>query len=93
MKVQHLRDAAHLGPIRIHPLNAVWSSLGAFLAALVRPRTPLVRAIRIVLVIKLIAIAGIAIVMMPGSGRHGVDARAMFRLIAPSTSPLNQEGR
>jgi hypothetical protein len=71
-------------------MNAVLSSLGAFLAALVRPRTPLVRAIRLVLVIKLIAIIGIGIVMVP---RHGVDATAMFRLMAPPPSPLNQQGR
>jgi hypothetical protein len=94
--VQHPHDAAQLGPASVlggkHPLNAVVSSLGAFLAALARPRTPLVRAIRLVLVVKLIAIAAIAIVMLPGAGRRGVDATAMFRLIAPPIFPFNRDG-
>jgi hypothetical protein len=74
-------------------MNAVLSSLGAFLAAFARPRTPLVRAIRLVLVIKLIAIAGIASVMLPGARQHGVDASTISRLIGPPTATLDQEGR
>jgi hypothetical protein len=86
MKVQHLRDAAHLGPARIPPLNAVWSSLGACLAALVRPRTPLVCAIRTVLVIKLIAIAGIGAFMLAGRGQAPVGADLMAHLLGPVIS-------
>jgi hypothetical protein len=71
------------------PLNAVLSSFAALLAALVRPRTPLVRAIRLALVIKMIAIIGIGIVMVPGA-RKGVDATAMFRLMAPPSAPSQQ---
>jgi hypothetical protein len=71
------------------PLNAVLSSFAALLAAFVRPRTPLVRAIRLALVIKMIAIIGIGIVMVPGA-RHGVDATAMFRLMAPPSAPSQQ---
>jgi hypothetical protein len=73
-------------------LNAVLSSLAAFLAALVRPPTPLARAIRLVLVIKLIAIAGIGMVMVPAA-RHGVNASAVLRLIAPPPSPSNHQER
>ena len=73
-------------------MNAVLSSLGAFLAALVRPRTPLVRAIRLALVIKLIAIAGIAAVMLPGARQNRVDASAMSRLIGPAAAAFGQGG-
>ena len=74
-------------------MNAVLASLGAFLAAFARPRTPLVRSIRLVLVIKLIAIAGIASVMVPAARQRGVDANAIFRLIGPPTPTLDQGGR
>ena len=54
-------------------MNAILSSLAAFLAAAVRPRTPLAQAIRLVLVIKLIAIGGIGVFMHAISGPAGVD--------------------
>jgi hypothetical protein len=74
-------------------LNAVLSTFGAFLAALARPRTPLVRAIRLVLAIKLIAIAGIGAAVHSGLWRQPVDTGAMSRLIGPSPSALDHEGR
>ena len=72
-------------------MNAVLSSFVAFLAAVVHPRTPLVRAIRLAIVIKLIALIGIGVVMVPGA-RHAVDATAMFRLMAPPPSASSQQG-
>jgi hypothetical protein len=74
-------------------LNAVLSSLAAFVAALARPRTPLVKAIRLALVIKLFAIGGIAAFMLPMARQHAIDASAVFRLISPATSALNQGER
>lgn len=72
-----------------HPLSAVLSSLIAFLAAAWRPPTPLARAIVVVLVIKLIGIAGIKVFMFPDSAQPDVDATAMARAIGPHTiSPL-----
>ena len=67
-------------------MNAILSSLAAFLAAAVRPRTPLAQAIRLVLVIKLIAIGGIGVFMHAINGPAGVDPIAVARLIGPSPS-------
>ncbi len=53
----------------------------AFLAAGVRPRTPLAKAIVLVLVIKLIAIAGMKIFMFADSAQPVVDATAVARAI------------
>lgn len=70
-------------------VGAIVSSLTAFLAAAARPPTPLARAIVLVLVIKLIAIAGIKIFMFPDSAQPNVDATAMARVVGPhSTVPL-----
>jgi hypothetical protein len=76
-----------------HPLNAILSALAAFLAAGVRPRTPLAKAIVLVLVIKLLAIAGFGVFMLPGSGPPVVDPSAVSRLIGPSMSSPNEGGR
>jgi hypothetical protein len=73
-------------------MNAVLASLGAFLAAFVRPPTPLARAIRLAIVIKLIAIAGIAGVMLPDARQRAVDASAISRLIGPPTPTLDRGG-
>ena len=64
-----------------HPLNAVLSSIVAFLAAGARPPTPFAKAIRLVLVIKLVAIAAIGVVMVASGGGPAVDAGAVARLI------------
>jgi len=76
-----------------HPLNAILSALAAFLAAGVRPRTPLAKAIVLVLVIKLLAIAGFGVFMLPGSGPPVVDSSAAARLIGPSMLSPNDGGR
>jgi hypothetical protein len=68
-------------------LNAVLSSIVAFLAAGVRPPTPLAKAIRLALAIKLVAIAGIGIVMHASRDVPAVDAAAIARLIGPPMSP------
>ncbi|HXW26728.1 MAG TPA: hypothetical protein VEK73_18445 [Xanthobacteraceae bacterium] len=64
-------------------MNAVLSSLAAFLAAAVWPRTPLARAIRLVLAVKLVAILAIGILMHAASG-PAVDPGAVARLVGPS---------
>jgi len=70
---------------RGHPLSAVFLSLIAFLAAAVRPQTPLARAIVLVLVMKLIGIAGIRVFMFPDSARLDVNTTVMARQIGPGT--------
>jgi len=72
-------------------LNAILSSFGAFLAAALRPQTPLAKAIVAVLVIKLIAVAGIGAFMLAGRGQAPVGAEAMARLLGPSVSPQERE--
>jgi hypothetical protein len=74
-------------------LNAIVASLGAFFAAGVRPQTALAKAIVLVLVIKLIAIAGIGAFILSGSGRPVVDPIAVSRLIGPSVSLPDEAGR
>jgi hypothetical protein len=68
------------------PLSAILSSLTEFFAAGARPRTPLAKAIALVLVIKLIGIVGMKIFVFPGSTRPVVDATAMVRMIGPPAS-------
>lgn len=72
-------------------MNAVLSSLAAFLAAGARPPTPLAKAIVLVLVVKLMAIAAIGVFLFSSSGRMVVDSTTVSRLIGPSV-PLPNEG-
>ena len=65
-------------------MRAIVSSLAAFLAAGLRPRTPFAKAIVLVLVIKLIGIAGIKVFMFPESAQPVVDANAMARVVGVS---------
>ena len=62
-------------------MRAILSSMGAFVAAGMWPRTPLAKAIVFVLVIKLMGIAGIKAFGFPDSARPSVDAAAMARVI------------
>ena len=71
-------------------MNAVLSSLAAFLAAGARPPTPLAKAIVLVLVVKLMAIAAIGVFLFSSGGRM-VDSTTVSRLIGPSV-PLPNEG-
>ncbi len=72
-------------------MNAVLSSLAAFLATGARPPTPLAKAIVLVLVVKLVAIAGAGVFLFSSSGRMVVDSTTVSRLIGPSV-PLPNEG-
>jgi hypothetical protein len=65
-------------------MNAVLSSLAAFLAAGARPPTPLAKAIVLVLVVKLMAIAAIGVFLFSSTGRMVVDPITVSRLIGPS---------
>ncbi len=67
-------------------MGAIFSSLAAFVAAGIKPSTPLARAIVIVLVIKLLAIAGIKLFMFPDSNRPAADAQTVARVLGPSPS-------
>ena len=62
-------------------MRAILSSMGAFLAAGLWPRTPLARAIVFVLVIKLIGIAGIKAFGFPDGAQPPVDANTMARVL------------
>jgi hypothetical protein len=62
-------------------LRAIVSSLAAFLAAGFSPRTPLAKAIVLVLVIKLIGLAGMKVFMFPEGAQPAVDANAMARVV------------
>jgi hypothetical protein len=64
-------------------LSAIFSSLAAFVAAGARPPTPLARAIVLVLILKLIGLAGIKLIMFPDSAQPVIDAAAMTRAIDP----------
>jgi hypothetical protein len=68
-------------------LNAVMSSFAAFLAAGVRPPTPLAKAIMLVLVLKLLAITAAGIFLSSRNQRPTVDSTAISKLIGPSPSP------
>jgi hypothetical protein len=65
-------------------LRVIVSSLAAFLAAGLWPRTPLAKAIVFILVVKLIGIVGMKTFMFPESAQPVVDANAMARLVGVS---------
>jgi hypothetical protein len=67
-------------------LSAIYSSLAAFVAAGARPPTPLARAIVLVLILKLIALAGIKLLMFPERTQPLIDAAAMARTLGPIQS-------
>jgi hypothetical protein len=62
-------------------LTAILSSLVAFFAAGLRPRTPLAKAIVMVLTVKLIGILCFKFLSFPDSARPAADANAITRLI------------
>ncbi len=65
-------------------MRAILASLAAFLAACVKPRTPLAKAIVIALAIKFVVIVTMKVALFPGSAQPVVDAAAMVRLIGAS---------
>ena len=68
-------------------LSAIAASLAAFVAVGLRPRTPFAKAIVLILVIKLIGIAGIKMFMFPDGAQPIVDAAAMAQAIGPVIPP------
>jgi hypothetical protein len=62
-------------------LSAILSSLTAFIAAGLRPRSPLAKAIALVLVIKLLGVAGMKIFMFADSAQPVVNAATMARVL------------
>jgi hypothetical protein len=62
-------------------LRAIFSSLTAFVAAGLWPRSPLAKAIVFVLIIKLLGIAGMRVFMFPQSAQPAVDANVMARVL------------
>jgi hypothetical protein len=79
------RDAAGCSFVR-GCVRAIFSSLALFVSAGMRPRTPLARAIVLVLILKLIGIAGIKLFMFPDNARPVVDEIAMARAMGLPTS-------
>jgi hypothetical protein len=71
-------------------LRAILSSLGAFAAAGLRPRTPLAKAIVLVLLIKLIGVTAMRVYLTADNVEPAVDAATMARVIgvaAPMPQP------
>ena len=62
-------------------MRAIFSSLGAFVAAGLWPRTPLAKAIVFVLAIKLVAVGAVRVYLATDGARPPVDAAAMARVI------------
>jgi hypothetical protein len=65
-------------------LRSIFSSLGAFAAAGLRPRTPLAKAIVLILIIKLIGITAVRIYLVTDGAQPHVDASAMARAFGVS---------
>ncbi len=72
------------GPINVRMRSAILLTLADFVAAGVRPRTPLARAITLALVIKLVVIVSMKVFLFSGDARPVVDEATMARLIGPS---------
>ena len=70
-------------------MRAILASLGAFAAAGLRPRTPLARAIVLVLLIKLIGLTAVGVYLTADNVEPAVDAAAMARVIGVVT-PAHQ---
>jgi hypothetical protein len=72
--------------VREGSLREIFASLIAFVCAGIRPRTPLAKAIVLVLILKLVGIAAIRVFMFPDSAQPVVDATAMARAMGLPTS-------
>jgi hypothetical protein len=68
-------------------MRAIISSLADFAVAGLWPRSALAKAIVVVLIIKLFAIAGFKLFLFPSSEQPAADAAAIARVIGPSTLP------
>jgi hypothetical protein len=65
-------------------LRAILASLGEFAVAGLRPRTPLAKAIVLVLVLKLIGVTGMKLLLFPDSAQPTVSAVTMARVLGVS---------
>lgn len=65
-------------------MRSIVSSLGAFAAAGLRPRTALAKAIMLVLLIKLVAVTVVKIYMVTDGANSHVDAAAMAQALGVS---------
>ncbi|HYA73885.1 MAG TPA: hypothetical protein VEF36_12090 [Roseiarcus sp.] len=65
-----------------HP---VLSSLRDFLFAGIRPRTPLARAIVVVLVLKLAVVVSMQVFLLLGKAQPDVNAAAILSVLGPAT--------
>jgi hypothetical protein len=72
--------------VREGSLREIFASLIAFVCAGIRPRTPLAKAIVLVLILKLVGIAGIKVFMFPDSAQPVVDGTTMARAMGLPTS-------
>jgi hypothetical protein len=68
-------------------MRPILASLGAFVATGLRPRTPLAKAIVLVLLIKLIGVTAMRLYLTAGNVERAVDAAAMARVIGVAASP------
>ena len=64
-------------------MNAIVSSLGDFIRAGLRPRTPLARAIVALLAFKLVIIVVLKVFVFSGDAQPRIDDKAVARLIGP----------
>ena len=64
-----------------NPVRAILASLGAFAAAGLRPRTPLAKAIMLILLIKLIGVTAMRVYLAADNVEPAVDAATMARVI------------
>ncbi|HTZ03994.1 MAG TPA: hypothetical protein VMC05_16795 [Xanthobacteraceae bacterium] len=62
-------------------MRAILASLGAFAAAGLRPRTPLAKAIVLILLIKLIGVTAMRVYLAADNVEPAVDAATMARVI------------
>ena len=62
-------------------MRAILASLGAFAAAGLRPRTPLAKAIVLILLIKLIGVTAMRVYLAADNVEPAVDAATMAQVI------------
>lgn len=71
-------------------MRGILASLAAFAAAGLRPRTPLAKAIMLVLLIKLVGVTAMRVYLTAGDAVPAVNAATMARVIgiaAPKPQP------
>jgi hypothetical protein len=64
-------------------MRSVLSALADFIAAGLRPRTPLAKAITVALAVKIVVIVSMKIFLFSGDFRPEVDESVMDRVIGP----------